>query len=96
MKFFAFVDFGAVTTVWYFLFFSILELFRLWRFFVFSRFWSCSDSVVLYVFLDFGAVLTGWYFFVFLDFGAVPTGWYFFVFLDFGAVPTVWYFFLFF
>jgi hypothetical protein len=61
MVFVVFLDFGAVPTVLYLLFFWILELFRQSGICCFSGFWSCSDSLVFVVFLDFGAVPTVWY-----------------------------------
>ena len=59
------LEFGAVPTAWYLLFFYwSLELFLQCDICCFSvRFWSCSYSVVFFVFL--------------LEFGAVPTVWYF-------------------
>ena len=59
------MEFGAVPTVWYLLFFCwILDLFLQCGIFCFSiKVWSSSDSVVFVVFL--------------LEFGAVPTVWYF-------------------
>ena len=58
------LEFGAVPTVWYLLFFYwSLELFLQCGIFCFSiRVWSCSYSAVFVVFL--------------LEFGAVPTVWY--------------------
>ena len=86
------VDFGNVPTVWYLLFFQILEMFRQCGIFCFSRFWKCSDSVVFFCFSRFWKCSDSVVFFVFLDFGNVRTVWYIFAFLDFGNVPTVWYF----
>ena len=58
------LEFGAVPTVWYLLFFLVeFEQFLQCGIFCFSiRFCSCSYSVVFVVFL--------------LEFGAVPTVWY--------------------
>ena len=58
------LEFGAVPTVCYLLFFyRSLELFLQCDIFCFSiKVWSCSYSVVFFVFL--------------LEFGAVPTVWY--------------------
>jgi hypothetical protein len=65
VAFFVFLDFGTVPTVWHFLFFQIMELFRQCGIFCFSRFWNCSDSVAFFVFPEFGTVPTVWYFLFF-------------------------------
>jgi hypothetical protein len=45
--------------------FKILELFQQCGIICFTRFWNCSNSVVLFVFLDFGTVPTMWYYLLF-------------------------------
>jgi hypothetical protein len=92
--FFVFLlEFGAVPTVWYLLFFYwSLELFLQCGICCFSiGVWSCSYSVVFVVFLlEFAAVPTVWYFCFSIKVWSCSDSVVFVVFLlEFGAVPTV-------
>ena len=89
---FSLLEFGAVPTVCYYLLFilflrcsyQILELFRQCVIIYFSfyfhdvpiRFWSCSDSLVLFIFHFISTMFL-------LDFGAVPTVCYYMLFILF-------------
>ena len=64
------------STVWYFLFFVILELFDSVVFFVFCDFFKYS-SVVFFVFRDYGTIRQFAIFWYFRDFGINLTVWYF-------------------